>query len=52
MQAFVNKYECEWKQAIEDSNIAKRFKHFVNSDVTDDNLVFVSMHDQKMPKAW
>ncbi len=52
MQGLVNKYECEWKQAIEDPNMAKRFKHFVNSDDTNDNLVFVPMRDQKMPKAW
>jgi len=52
MQGLVNKYECEWKQAIEDPEMMKRFKHFVNSDDTDDNLVFVPMRDQKMPKAW
>ncbi len=52
MQGLVDKYECEWKQAIEDPKMMKRFKHFVNSDDTDDNLVFVPMRDQKMPKAW
>lgn len=52
MQGLVNKYECEWKQAIEDPNMVKRFRHFVNSDDTDDNLVFVPMREQKMPKAW
>tara|TARA_R110002049_G_scaffold248695_4_gene423173 strand:+ start:12539 stop:15064 length:2526 start_codon:yes stop_codon:yes gene_type:complete len=52
MQGLVNKYECEWKQAIENPEIMKRFKHFVNSDDTDDNLVFVPMREQKMPKAW
>ncbi|OYX24986.1 MAG: nitrite reductase (NAD(P)H) [Flavobacteriales bacterium 32-35-8] len=52
MQSLVNKYECEWKQAIEDPNMTKRFKHFVNSDDTDDNLVFVPMREMKMPKAW
>ena len=52
MQGLVNKYECEWKQAIEDPEMMKRFKHFVNSDDTDDNLVFVPMRDQKKPKAW
>jgi len=30
----------------------KRFKHFVNSDDIDDNIKFVPMRDQKMPKAW
>ncbi|SFZ93639.1 nitrite reductase (NADH) large subunit [Flaviramulus basaltis] len=52
MQGLVNKYECEWKQAIENPEMMKRFKHFVNSDDTDDNLVFVPMREQKMPKAW
>lgn len=52
MQGLVNKYECEWKQAIEDPAVTKRFKHFVNSDDTDDNLVFVPMREMKMPKAW
>lgn len=52
MQGLVNKYECEWKQAIENPEMMKRFKHFVNSDDTDDNLVFVPMRGQKMPKAW
>ncbi|WP_111310041.1 nitrite reductase large subunit NirB [Confluentibacter sediminis] len=52
MQSLVNKYECEWKEAIEDPNMAKRFKHFVNTDDTDDNLVFVPMREMKMPKAW
>lgn len=52
MEGLINKYECEWKQAIEDPNLKKRFKHFVNSEDTDDNLVFVPMRDQKMPKPW
>lgn len=52
MQGLVNKYQCEWKEAIENPEMMKRFKHFVNSDDTDDNLVFVPMRGQKMPKAW
>ncbi|WP_346883266.1 nitrite reductase large subunit NirB [uncultured Algibacter sp.] len=52
MKGLINKYECEWKQAIESPEIMKRFKHFVNSDDTDDNLEFVPMREQKMPKAW
>lgn len=52
MKGLINKYECEWKQAIEDPNLSKRFKHFVNSDDTDENIVFVPMRDQKMPKPW
>ena len=52
MKGLINKYECEWKQAIESPEIMKRFKHFVNSDDTDDNLEFIPMREQKMPKAW
>ncbi len=52
MHGLVNNYECEWKQAIEDPEMMKRFKHFVNSDEGDDNISFVSLRDQKMPKAW
>lgn len=52
MQSLVDAYECEWKQAIESPEMMKRFKHFVNSDDTDDNLVFVPLRDQKMPALW
>lgn len=52
MQQLVDTYECEWKQAIEDPDMMKRFKHFVNSDEGDDNLVFVPLREQKMPKPW
>ena len=52
MQTLVNKFECEWKQAIEDPEMMKRFSHFVNSDDDDDNLVFVPLREQKMPEHW
>ena len=52
MQQLVNKFECEWKQAVEDPEAMKRFQHFVNSEAEDDNLVFVPLRDQKMPQHW
>ncbi|MFD2099103.1 nitrite reductase large subunit NirB [Flagellimonas iocasae] len=52
MQGLVEKYECEWKQAVENEEIAKRFKHYVNAEDRDDNLVFVPMREQKMPEPW
>lgn len=52
MQGLVDRYECEWKQAVENENITKRFKHFVNTEDRDDNLVFVPMRDQQMPQHW
>ncbi|WP_299437241.1 nitrite reductase large subunit NirB [uncultured Aquimarina sp.] len=52
METLVNKFECEWTQAINDHEIMKRFNHFVNSDEEDDNIAFVPMREQKMPEPW
>ncbi len=52
MMTLINHYQCEWKQAIEDPQMVKRFKHFVNSDQVDDTINFVPLRDQKMPRAW
>ncbi|WP_298474064.1 nitrite reductase large subunit NirB [uncultured Maribacter sp.] len=52
METLVNRFECEWTQAVNDPEKMKRFNHFVNSEEDDDNLVFVPMRDQKMPEPW
>ena len=52
MDALVLAYECEWKQAIDNPAFTDRFKHFVNSEDRDENLVFVPMREQTMPKQW
>jgi nitrite reductase (NADH) large subunit len=52
MQGLVDTFECEWKQVLEKPRLAERFRHFVNSDEKDDNIEFVSLRDQKMPKSW
>lgn len=52
MQTLVNKFECEWTQAVNDPEMMKRFNHFVNSEEEDDNLVFVPLREQKMPEKW
>ncbi|MFC5684157.1 nitrite reductase large subunit NirB [Flavobacterium sp. MAHUQ-51] len=52
MQGLVDTFECEWKQAIEDPEMMKRFKHFSNSDDRDDNLEYIPLREQKMPKPW
>ena len=49
MEYLVNTYECEWKNAIEDPEKAKRFRHFVNSDEKDENLVFKLEREQIRP---
>lgn len=52
MQGLVNKYECEWKQAVEDPKMVARFKHFLNSEDSDDTIEYVALRDQKMPRRW
>jgi nitrite reductase (NADH) large subunit len=49
MQKLVATYECEWKKAINDPEILKRFRHFVNSDKPDTNVVFVAERGQIRP---
>ena len=52
MQALVDSYKCEWKEAVETPEIRERYTHFVNSEEADDNIEFVSLREQKMPKEW
>lgn len=53
MQVLVDCYKCEWKEAIENPEIRKRFNHFVNApEVKDPSVVFEEMRDQKKVRDW
>ncbi len=49
MEHVIDTYQCEWKTTIEDENKLKRFRHFINSDQPDDNVVFVEERGQIRP---
>ncbi len=49
MAHLINTYQCEWKATIEDPEKVKRFRHFVNSDEPDPNIVYVEERGQKRP---
>jgi len=49
MQRHVRSYECEWKKAIETPEILQRFRHFVNSDQPDRNVIFIAERGQVRP---
>ncbi|HWM65966.1 MAG TPA: nitrite reductase large subunit NirB, partial [Steroidobacteraceae bacterium] len=49
MARVVASYECEWKKAVEDPVTLKRFRHFVNSEETDPNVLFVQERGQIRP---
>ncbi|NYE63119.1 nitrite reductase (NADH) large subunit [Duganella sp. 1224] len=49
MQHVVDTYACEWKEAVENPETRKRFRHFVNSDKADENVVFMEERGQIRP---
>ncbi len=49
MQNIIETYQCEWKTTLADESHLKRFRHFINSDQSDDNIVFVEERGQVRP---
>ncbi len=49
MAHVVATYEDEWVKAINDPQVLKRFRTFVNSDAADNNVVFVQERGQIRP---
>ncbi|MGR9099079.1 MAG: nitrite reductase large subunit NirB [Gammaproteobacteria bacterium] len=49
MRHVIETYQCEWKTTIEDEEKRKRFRHFVNSDKQDDNVIFIKERGQIRP---
>ncbi len=52
MQLLVDSYKCEWKEAIENVEIRKRFNHFVNAPEKDPSIQFEPMREQKKVADW
>ncbi len=51
MSLVVGTYQCEWKTTIESPERLKRFSHFINSEATDDGVVFVQEREQNRPAS-
>jgi len=49
MDYVIETYQCEWKTTLESPEHLKRFRHFVNSDQSDDRVVFVEERGQVRP---
>jgi nitrite reductase (NADH) large subunit len=53
MQLLVDSYKCEWKEAVKNPDIRKRFSHFVNAPQEKDPTVkFEPMREQKKVAGW
>ncbi len=51
MAQVIDGYECEWKVTLNSEDHLKKFRHFVNSDKTDSNVVFVEERGQIRPAS-
>lgn len=49
MERIVGSYQCEWATTIQNEEKLKRFRHFINSDEPDPNIIKVSERGQKRP---
>lgn len=49
MHHIIDSYECEWKKTIEDESKLRRFRHFINVDKNDDDVVFIEERGQLRP---
>jgi nitrite reductase (NADH) large subunit len=49
MQNVVSTYQCEWQTTIQNEEKLKRFRHFINTDQPDPNIVMVEERGQKRP---
>jgi nitrite reductase (NADH) large subunit len=53
MQLLVEAYRCEWKEAVENPEIRKRFNHFVNAPgEKDPTIKFEPLREQKRASEW
>jgi len=49
MQHVVDTYQCEWKTAVTNPEVRKRFRSFVNSERPDEHIIFVEERGQIRP---
>lgn len=52
MQALVDGYRCEWKEVVENPERRALFRHFANSDESDDTIRRVEERGQRRPADW
>ncbi|MDY0903424.1 nitrite reductase large subunit NirB [Pedobacter sp. CFBP9032] len=53
IESLIASYKCEWKEAVENPGIRKRFSHFVNApEEKDPTIEFVDMRGQKKTPEW
>ena len=46
----IDTYHCEWKDAVEDPEKLKKFKHFSNTDDLDETIKFIQRRPNRPAK--
>ncbi|MAE20854.1 MAG: nitrite reductase (NAD(P)H) [Pseudomonas sp.] len=49
MTKVIGTYQCEWKTTVESPEKLKRFAHYINADLEDNNLLYVRERGQRRP---
>lgn len=52
LQALVDGYRCEWKDVVENPERRALFRHFANSDESDDQARRIEERGQRRPADW
>lgn len=52
IQQLISSYQCEWKAVVNDPELKKRFRHFLNTNEPDPTIKWKSERGQKIPHAW
>jgi nitrite reductase (NADH) large subunit len=52
MKGLIESYHCEWKKVVDNPELQKQYKHFINSEEPDPALAFVEVRKQKLPANW
>ena len=48
----VDTYRCEWKEVVDNPELRRRFRQFVNTDETEVGIEFVDERGQQRPEYW
>jgi len=52
IQRLISTYQCEWKAVVNNPELRKRFRHFLNTNEPDPTIQWKTEREQKIPQAW
>ena len=52
MEHLVDTYKCEWREVVNNPELRKKFRQFVNTEETEVGIEFVDERGQQRPEYW